>query len=515
MSDALSPAARAALALQAGQADLALQLVAASGMEDPAILLVRGLAQLTLQDWLAAASTFARACARYPQNGAFFFNRALALENLGEISDALLALQTAMDLGYAPPEAFGNLANLFLKGGRVAESEQAARQALNKGLDKAKALNALGLALTRRGRWDSAAQAFAEALQGRPGDPLILANRANLAADRLDFAQAFADFAAARQSDDNASFRRDEAMARLLSGDFAQGWPLYESRLEIPRAFTPPPCIPRWQGEDIAGKTLLLIAEQGLGDTLQFCRYGAPLQERGARLIWRVQPSLIRLLAANLSGCVTGNDAPWPQADFYLPLLSLPLATEQLQPCGGVPYLHAPAHAKMNLSDAPKIGLVWKGSPTHRRDGERSIPLSALAPLWEACPAAQFYALLPDGAADIAACDAKITDLAPSLHDFADTAAVLSQMDALVTVDTAAAHLAGALGIRTLLLLPFCPDWRWGTEGTTTPWYQTLSLYRQKTPQDWPPVLTALAADLPALLSPKGRGRFKAPLPLC
>jgi len=174
----------------------------------------------------------------------------------------------------------------------------------------------------------------------------------------------------------------------------------------------------------------------------------------------------------------------FPDADSYIPLLSLPLATgllrrEQIPPSV---VLRAPEKPVLP-ADPRKIGLVWAGSPTHRRDSERSLPLSTLAPLWENLDA-RFYAPILGAALDQTT-GTPVQRLDSLIKDFADTAAVLKQLEALVTVDTAVAHLAGALGVRTFLLLPSVPDWRWGTEGTTTPWYESVTLARAASFGDW------------------------------
>jgi hypothetical protein len=212
-----------------------------------------------------------------------------------------------------------------------------------------------------------------------------------------------------------------------------------------------------------------------------------------------VPKSLQRLLAANLPGHVYAENDAIPAPDFYLPIMSLPLALKKFQfkQAPPTPYFSWPASAPP-LPDGPgnKIGLVWAGSGTHERDFERSIPLAQFAPLFEKIPACFFAPFTGYGLKRIE--QWPILKLDKLIGDFADTAALLQQLDYLVTVDTAVAHLAGALGVKTYLLLPYAPDWRWGTKGNTTPWYQSFTLLRQPQPGDWESVIGQLIESLSA-----------------
>jgi hypothetical protein len=291
-------------------------------------------------------------------------------------------------------------------------------------------------------------------------------------------------------------------MARLLAGDYARGWALYEARLELPRAlYITPPC-PRYNCEPLSGKKIMLVAEQGFGDTLMFCRYGKLLAEQGAELIWLVPKALEWLLKGNLSGTIFVRENTidaLPKADYYLPLLSLPLMTGKLLPedAPTAPYLKVAVESELpKLKEGKrKIGLVWAGSRTHERDHERSLLLDQFAPLFT-IKDLQFFALFKGDGLEEITDDTPVMSLADSLKDFADTAAILGQLDYLVTVDTAAAHLAGALGVKTLLLLPHCPDWRWGISGDTTPWYKNMTLLRQPRYGDWDSVMQKAAEIL-------------------
>ncbi len=461
--------------------------------------LIKGLSELALSDWQAAADTFTEATGLFPHQPQLWFNLGTAQENLGKLDDAADSLERSLDLKPEQGDACGNLSNIYRKQGRFGEAEAMAHRAYEFGAPKAQALNSLGLALGKQGKFEAAAKTFQEALQLDPADQQILSNLANLAIDRLDFDTAWEFFAKARALGDLLTIRRDEGMARLLAGDYAAGWTLYEARLELPAALRVRPACPRWRGENLAGKKLMLLAEQGLGDTIMFCRYGKLLADAGAEILWVVQKPLQRLLADNLSGKVFSERDPLPEADYYLPLMSLPLATRKYAPAEAppAPYLRAPDEPRLPdaKADVKKIGLVWTGSPTHERDHERSISLDRFAPLF-AQAKAEFYAPFTGVGLEEITDGTPVTALGNLIGDFSDTAALLRQLDCLVTVDTSVAHLAGALDVTTYLLLQYSPDWRWGTSGTTTPWYARATLLRQPKYGDWDSVIENLANKL-------------------
>jgi Flp pilus assembly protein TadD len=454
--------------------------------------MIKGLAELALENWNDAYRTFSLATDMFPHQPQLWFNRGLAEENLGHLDDAIKSFQQSLDLKRDQGDVYGNLSNIYRKQARFSEAEAMAHQAFELGGEKSQALNSLGLALGKQGKFVAAEQALQEATKLDKNNPDILANLANLEVDQLKFSAAWPYFAAARALQDKPIIRRDEGMARLLSGDYTTGQPLYESRLDLPGGLRiRPPCL-RYKGELLAGKKLIVLAEQGLGDTIMFCRYEKLLIESGAEVIWVVQKSLQRLLQGNLSGRIYIEGHPLPEADYYVPLLSL-----LKKPASSGPYLRPPAGPRLvnAYPNLRRIGLVWSGSPTHERNHERSIPLEKFNHLFAWVPA-QFYApFTGTGISDITS-KMPITSLANQISDFADTASILSQLDCLVTVDTATAHLAGAMGIKTYLLLQYCPDWRWGTEGETTPWYPSMTLIRQLSYGDWEDVVVRLIQKL-------------------
>jgi Flp pilus assembly protein TadD len=461
--------------------------------------LIRGLAETALKDWPSARETFLAAAKSYPDKSQLWFNLGIAQENLGQLAEAATSFEHSLAMQPNDPNTCGNLSNVYCRLARFDEAEKMARRALELGAPRAQALNSLALALDRQNKIAEAGAAFEEALKLEPENAQLLCNHANFAADRFDFARAWPRFAAARRAgNDDAIIRHHEGMARLLAGDYAAGWPLYEARIEVKGGLRVKPPCPRYANEKLQGKTIMLVAEQGFGDVIQFCRYGAQLKEQGAELIWIVPKNLQRLLAANLPGCVLHEKEPLPPADYFLPILSLPLALGMANPAEAPqgPYLQPPAAgpALPHTAAKRKIGLVWAGAPMHEHDAERSIDPKLFAPLFKN-PQFQFYAPFLGKRLDQAA-GLPITRLDRLIGDFADTAALLKQLDALISVDTAVAHLAGALGVKSFLLLRSPPDWRWGTKGETTPWYEDFTLLRQPQPGDWQQPLARLAEML-------------------
>ncbi len=451
--------------------------------------LIKGLAESAMEDWDAARETFTQATGKFPAQAMFWLNRGIAEEKTGAIAEAVASQLECVWVNPTQGEAYGNLSNLYRKQNKFVEAESMARQALVHGANEAEAMNCLGLALAKQGKHAEAEAAHKAAHDAAPHNPDILCNRANLEVDQLRFEKAWPLFAAARAIEDKPVFRHDEALARLLAGDFETGWRLFEARLEMPHTLRLHPTCPRWQGEDLTGKRLLIVAEQGLGDVIQFCRYQKFIA--GGDLVWAVPKALVRLLSGILRGEVLDEKNSLPACDYYVPMMSLPLATQHLHPVSSTIVLQTPATPLLpEGAHKKKIGLVWAGSPTHGRDAERSIPLARVAPILDSV-AADFYApFLGEALKDIG--DLPIIRLDHLIDDFADTTALLKQMDCLITVDTAVAHLAGAMGVKTFLLISYCPDWRWGVTGETTDLYPSVTLVRQPKHGDWDSAISRL-----------------------
>jgi len=304
----------------------------------------------------------------------------------------------------------------------------------------------------------------------------------------------------------------------LRQGLYAQGWTEYEWRWRRAetRPFSEDLGLPLWMGkESLAGKTILIHCEQGLGDTLQFCRYLAAIKVQGAKVVFVVQRCL-RSLLEDLVGVdlLLSNGDPLPHCDYIVPLLSLPLifGTKVNSIPAQPSYIKANSdrlakwQAQIGPKTAPRIGLVWRGNANHGNDFARSVNLADLV---SSLPLGPQYVSLQKGMtpADRAALASRsdILDISDSLHDFADTAAVCTLTDVVVSVDTSVAHLAGALGHPVWILLPFNPDWRWLLDREDSPWYPSAKLYRQGQRDAWNDVFERIHADLAAMcnLRPK------------
>lgn len=312
---------------------------------------------------------------------------------------------------------------------------------------------------------------------------------------RFDEASASYDHAIALRHDD-ADAHFFKGLSSLVTGDFERGWIEYEWRRRAPAARITQRDFPQplWLGDEgIAGKTILLHSEQGFGDTIQFCRYIALVAERGARVILEVEEPLCKLMRG-VAGTirVIAKGDPLPDLDFQCPLPSLPLAFRtRLQTIPSrTPYLRVPRPAQELWAALPgkrslKIGLAWAGNTKHARDRERSIRLRDLLPLLDTD--ATFVSLqkeLRSGDIEtLQSCD--VIQFGDELGDFSDTAALISQLDLVISVDTSVAHLAGALGKPIWILLTHTPDWRWLLDRDDSPWYPSARLFRQCEMREW------------------------------
>ncbi len=423
-----------------------------------------GLVFYALKDFARALVSFEEGLRLAPDDVELRNRRGVALLELGRAQQALEDFERVLADAPGHFEALANRANTLFKLNRPAE--------------------AIGL--------------YDRALEMQPGNPQLLTNRA-IALRRLDCPHE-ALMSAARAiaaQPDFAPARFVEASVRLYLGDFGAGWRGYEWRWGGAMAAQRRKlAAPLWLGEGaLHGKSILLHAEQGFGDTIQFVRYAPLLAERGARVILEVQPQLVRLLSG-IAGVVQvlPRKASLPPFDLHCPLLSLPLAfgTALQTIPSSIPYL-APAEDRAAYwrtrlpRHRPLIGLVWAGERAHDNDFNRSIRLEALASVLD-LPDVQFVSLQHDVREDdlpFLNTRADFLQLGQDFSDFADTAAAIAQLDAVIAVDTAVAHLAGAMGKPLFLLLPFAADFRWLRGRADSPWYPTARLFRQSRFGDW------------------------------
>ena len=436
-------------------------------------------------------------------------NLGLAFHGAGRFEDAIAHYRTALALAPHHAEIRYNLGNAFLALDRIDEALASYDETLANNASHVGAWVNRGNTLLRFNRPAEALASYDHALALMPGHPQILTNRGH-ALRRLDRPrEALDNFAAAlARSPEFPEAHFEAALAHLTLGDFASGWKAYEWRWKTGafadkrRSFRQP----LWLGNvPLAGKTILLHAEQGFGDTLQFIRYAPLLATQGARVVCEVQPELVSLLSPLDRVEVVAKGGELPPFDLHCPLLSLLLAfgTELSAIPAEIPYLAASAthlaHWRDRLPQGNlRAGFVWSGSRAHKNDANRSIPLARLAPVIQNLPftCVSLQREMRDADRQVLQRLPNLVDLGPELCDFTDTAAVISLLDVVVSVDTAVAHLAGALGKPVVILLPHAADFRWLRERGDTPWYPTAKLLRQPAFGDWDSVLGGLAVEL-------------------
>jgi FkbM family methyltransferase len=424
------------------------------------------------------------------------------LQTEGKLAAALSAYGAATLLDQRLPDLYNNLGVAMRNLGRLPAAEAAYRRAARLRPDNAGTFSNLGNTLREMGKLDEAEAMLKRAVELRPNDPHLIYNLALVPRDdgRPEESGRLLERALALNPND-PECEWDLALSYLQAGDYARGMPAYESRWKLKRSPPRKIALPRWTGEPLNGKSVFLHDEQGFGDVLMFARFIPEIKRRGAgRVVLECQPELLRLMA-DAPGVdeVVHRGAPIQACDLTLPLLSLPglLGVTLANLPARVPYLKAPkAELGLPQDDSRlKLGLVWAGKPTPR---DRSCPLDELLPaLWD--PRFSLFALQAGpraGELKTIGADILITDLSPRLHDFAETASLLSELDLLVTIDTSVAHLAGALAVPTFLLLRYTSDWRWFDKPDTSPWYPTFKLFRQDRSGTWDAPLARLSKAL-------------------
>ncbi|WP_414444194.1 tetratricopeptide repeat protein [Burkholderia sp. 22PA0106] len=457
-----------------------------------------------------AFAAFRRALALRPGHAGAHNNLGMALAALGQADEALAHFRAALDAEPGFAAAHFNLGNTLDAIGRHDEAIRAFEAVLAMHPAFPLALLGLGNALAALGRHGEARTRYERAVGL---DPSLVPAWLNLgtahhALGAHELALRAFD-QALRLAPDHTLARMHRAVTLLTLRDFARGLPEYEARHALP-GVSDAGALPRWRGEPIASRTLLVRAEQGFGDTLQFVRFVPLARERCARLVLEVQPELLPLiepLAKPWRVSVVAQGRQRIEADLSCSLLSLPYALGLGFDDIPAPtsYLSVPDAARRRFRGSlggqsrRKLGIVWSGRRQVQEN--RAAPLAALAPLFE-IPGIDWIVLQPDlSPADRAALDAhpqraRIRTV-DGLDDFAATAALIDRLDGVVSIDTAVAHLTGALGKPLWLMLAFAADWRWFT-GSDSPWYRRADLFRQPSPGDWAPVVAAVAASVAA-----------------
>jgi tetratricopeptide (TPR) repeat protein len=439
--------------------------------------------------------------------------RAALLSGIGRPEDAVVDLTAVLDARPDDVEGLTGRAGLLRELGRLEEAAGDLVRALSLAPDHVEALVERANVAHDRFDHDGALAAYDQALRHRPDDLAALVNRGATLHAMGRPADALATWRRAHSvQPDNPDVVFNIGLCLLQMGDWPEGWQAHEARLRRPPWLDALPgfAAPQWDGQaDLAGRRLLLVGEQGLGDTIQFSRYARLAAARGATVILGVDPRLRRLMTSleGVTQVVSPGD-PDPAYDLFCPLMSLParLGLTLSDAAMPAPYLQAdPADVvrwRHRLDGLPgrKVGLVWAGDPRTgnlsltRLDHRRSVSLDRLAPLL-AVPDVTFVSL-QKGAASAQAAGWNIEDWAADLHDFADTAALIEALDLVITVDTSVAHAAGALGRPVWVLNRFDRCWRWMMDRTDTPWYPTMRLFTQSRPGVWEGMVAEVAVAL-------------------
>ena len=430
----------------------------------------------------------------------------LAQKN-GKLRQAEEAYRSVLQENPEHPDALHLLGTIAFRAGKASDAVALIRRAIAITPSNPNYFNNCGPPLRMLGRFEEAAASYRECLRLDPCHPEAWYNLGKTFSDAGRPAEAVTAYNRQLELHPNhLSTQWNRSLANLLLGNFQDGWREYEMRWEatpFKRRQFPHPA---WSGEDLDGKTLLIHAEQGLGDTIQMLRYATLAADRGARVVVECQPELI-CLAASTPGvtAVIARGEALPAFDFEIPTMSLPLAFGTILETipNKIPYIHAEAERiskwKTRLEKLPptrKLGLVWAGGEKNPNNAKRSISLSDFNPLSK-IPGIEWISLQKGPAAAQSGSAAfSIHDWTNELHDFADTAALVECLDGVVTVDTAVAHLAGALGKPVWILIPMAPDFRWLMDRADSPWYPTARLIRQRTHGAWSDAVENLATEL-------------------
>lgn len=451
-----------------------------------------------------ASASVQRAIALRPDVAEYHNSDGLVLWKAQRLGDAARALRRAIDIAPGYANAYLNLAQVLLDLKSPGESETVLRTVLPQHPQDTRLRTVLGRALLLQNRLTEGIAELEAVLALRPGEANAL-NHLGVARQLLgdtDGARAAWEQAIAAEPG-HVDAHVNLGQLYLVDGAFAEGWREFEWRLKRPDYRRQFGC-PRWQGEPLDGRTILLWSEQGLGDTLQFVRYASLVAARGGRVLLECQPPLHRLLrgVAHVAGVFEPGKAAG--FDVHIPLMSLPLAFDtRLDTIPDVaPYLPVPPPATLPNGGRCNVGLVWAGNPSHSRDRDRSRPLTEFAPL-ASIPGVAFYSLqVGPAAAEMPPPGLTVTPLLPVNPDFLDTAAAIAALDLVITVDTAPAHLAGALGRPVWVLIDTVPDWRWLHGRDDSPWYPTMQLFRRE--GEWAQTFARVAAALSDFRSCRG-----------
>jgi len=462
-----------------------------------------------------ALSCYQKALSLKPDHIEACHNAGLALKDLGRFGDAAACWRKALRIRPDVPEFHYNLGNAYKEAGRFCEAASCYQRAIDLKGDMVEAHFNMANALKESGALSDAISRYEAVLAMAPRHVEALNNMGLAYRDNQEVKKAIDVFQRALRLDPgHVEIRWNRALALLLCGRYHEGWKEYEVRFQRNDLATTYPRRldrPRWDGSFLRGQTILVHHEQGLGDTIQFVRYLPMVKARGGRVLLEVHESLAKL-CRTVAGVDEVFSCPLDQEidrpfDCCVPLMSLPriFRTTLCDIPADIPYIRpdpdmAAMWGERLTGPRLKVGLVWSGNPRHKDDRNRSCPLKAFGPLAR-IPGVQIYALQKQGreGAEEELQNLGIVNLGKELDDFSVTAGILANLDLIISVDTAVAHLSGAMGRPVWILLPFVPDWRWLLKGEYTPWYPTARLFRQRRRGDWEEVVQRTAETLRTL----------------
>lgn len=467
-----------------------------------------------LQQDEKAHESYQKALEIRPNYANAYANLGFIKQKMGQLKEAIHDYQKALEIDPNLPDTWNHLGITFDQLENSQEALHCYEKALSLKPQFEQVLNNLGNSLQKQGKYQEAISYYQKAIDIQPNFAEAINNLGHALQEQGDYHSAFSYYQKAIQYKyEYTDAHLNLALALLLMGKFQEGWLEYEWRLKVRKDRWENCGKPRWDGANLVGKRILITPEQGLGDLIQFIRYIPLVKERGGVIIVECYPPLLRLFSQipEIDQLLpSGRD--FHEFDVHIPLLSLPLifnTTLTSIPCQ-IPYLFPLNSPPLQLEDFPfKVGIVWSGNQSHKKNYLRSTSLDYFLKLL-VIPQIKYYSLqkeITDSEKNLLLQNSLI-DLSEVLQDFTDTAAIINQLDLIITVDTSVAHLAGAMGKTVWLLLAFIPDWRWMLDREDSPWYPTIKLFRQPKIGDWESVFIQVLTELQNLVNP-------SPLDLC
>lgn len=508
----------ALVAYQTDRSELALELIDRAIAKNPQVALfhnTRGVIFKSIERLEDAVDACQQALSLKPDYADAYNNLGIVLKAQGKYVEAIQKYEQAIHCNPQLVGAYYNLANIMEQQGQHEKAVENFKKAIQLKPDHADACNNLGVALKTQGKYVEAAQSYKQAIHFKPELVDAHYNLADILREQGQYEQAIEHYKKAIQlKPDYADAHWNQSLTLLLNGEFEQGWKEYQWRRHVNSKVPIYPHVhqkPRWQGAPFPGKRLFIHCEQGFGDTLQFLRYLPMVKARGGTVIleaWKALHGLLRQL-----DCIdellelSWDTKSGAEFDFFASIMDLPgifKTTLQNIPAD-IPYIFADTDKvsqwqKQIPSDGFKVGIAWAGRPLYKEDhNRRSCAVRKFAPLTE-IDGVRLYSLQKGPASAHLDDLPEVTDLAGQFEDFTDTAAVIENLDMVISIDTAVVHLAGAMARPVWTLLPYSADWRWLLNRQDSPWYPTMRLFRQQKPGDWDDVFNRVAEQLQILV---------------